>query len=61
MAVNRLDWGINMSSDTAYPQLPGSVYCQMIMEHLAQYGVMLPITGDATNYCLLRILSLTGG
>ena len=40
---NRQDWGINMSSDTAYPQLPGSVCCQMIMGHLAQYGVMLPI------------------
>ena len=43
MAVNRQDWGINMSSDTAYPQLPGSVCCQMIMGHLTQYGVMLPI------------------
>ena len=54
MAVNRQDWGINMSSDTAYPQLPGSVCCQMIMGHLTQYGVMLPIlrtTGLACHGC----------
>ena len=41
MAVNRQDWGINMSSDTAYPQLPDSVCCQVIMEHLTQYRMML--------------------